>query len=206
MKNLLIELHYLPSIEYFKQVLNHDTIYLEACENFQKQSYRNRCEILSANKISTLSIPVKTKKRLITEVEIDYTQRWLNDHWRAIVSAYNKSPYFEHYEFLFHDVFFQKYTRLFELNQELFSLCLKLLEIDKKIECTTDYQKDIISSITDYRGSIQAKKKDTSKKYQKYTQVFGEEFADNLSIVDLLFCEGNNATNILKTSLVKDQE
>merc|ERR1712194_399922 len=166
-------------------------------ENFQKQSYRSRCEILTVSKINSLSIPIKSKKKLITDVEIDYTQRWLNDHWRAIVSSYNKSPYFEHYEFLFHDVLFQKHRHLFELNQELFSLCLKLLEINKKIECTTDYRKDIVSSITDYRERIQAKRKDTSKKYQKYTQVFGEKFATNLSIIDLLFCEGNNATHIL---------
>lgn len=205
MKDLLIELHYLPNIEYFKQVLIHDTIYLEACENFQKQSYRSRCEILSANKVNTLSIPVKSKKRFIKDVEIDYSQRWLNDHWRAIVSSYNNSPYFEHYEFLFHDIFFQKHSYLFELNQELFSLCLKLLEIDKKVECTTDYRKDIVSSVTDYRNNIQAKKKNTSKKYQEYTQVFGEKFVSNLSIVDLLFCEGNNATHILKSSLAKEQ-
>lgn len=201
MKDLLIELHYLPTVEYFKQVISHDVIHLEACENYQKQTYRNRCEVLTSNKVSTLAIPVKAKKRLISTVEIDYNQSWLNDHWRTIVSAYNNSPYFEHYEYLFHDLFFKKHRYLIELNQELFSLCLKLLQIDKEVVLTTDYHKEVVNSMDDFREKIHPKKEIISSTYFSYHQNFGEKFEPNLSIIDLLFCEGNNALQVLKQSL-----
>ncbi|MCP4520521.1 MAG: WbqC family protein [Cytophagales bacterium] len=203
MNHLLIELHYLPSVEYFKQIIQHDELHIEACENFQKQTYRSRCKILTSNGVNTLSIPVNAKGRFIQDVTIDYSQRWLNDHWRAIVSAYNNSPYFEHYEMYFHDVFFRKPSHLFELNVELLSLSLKLLGFDKKVVLTTDYQKEIVSSIADWRNKIHPKKLDSSRSYIPYTQVFesSEGFVENLSIVDLLFCEGNYAQEIIKSSI-----
>ena len=66
-------------------------------ENFQKQSYRNRCVIYGANGPLTLVIPVNKKrgrKNIITDILIDYNTDWQNMHWKSMVSAYQNSPFF----------------------------------------------------------------------------------------------------------------
>jgi hypothetical protein len=200
MSTLLLETQYLPSIRYFVEILNHDRLIIEAFENYQKQTYRNRCRILTSNKINILSVPViNTHRKVLTrEVEIDYSQKWLNMHWRGITSAYAKSPFFEYYADYFKEVLFKKQRFLFDLNIELLTLCLKFLRVDKSIELSKEYynvsdREDVI----DLRNIICHNSKSEIITGIEYTQVFGRQFVPNLSILDLLFCEGNNASKIL---------
>src|SRR5690606_30373631 len=103
----LLSLHYLPCIEYFACFIKYDKIYLEACESYTKQSYRNRCRIKTSQRIDTLSVPVCKADRHtnIQDVRIDYSQGWVKDHWKGIQTAYGKSPFFEHYADLFSHIF-----------------------------------------------------------------------------------------------------
>ena len=202
--SILIEAQYFPNLEYFFNILEHDIVYIEACESFQKQSYRNRCHILSANKVDILSIPVINPGRdvLIKEVKIDYRQKWMNVHWGAIRSAYGKAPFFEYYADFFHDIYLKKHTYLFDLNLEVMTVCLKLLGIDKKIELTTFFDKNPGLEIADFRSVIHPKKVNNSYiiTWVSYPQLFGRYFVPNLSILDLLFCEGNNSIRVLRAS------
>jgi hypothetical protein len=200
--DLLIDLHYLPCIEYFVQILHHEKIQLEACENFQKQSYRNRCNLLSANKIDTLTVPVlkSNSKMLIKEVEIDYSQPWQKNHWRAIRSAYGKAPYYEYFCDYFSKLYDKKTRFLWELNLEGLTVCLKLLQIQKQIEFTTEYNKEAsihVNSLKDKRSWIHPKKAVEEAGFS-YPQVFGREFVPNLSVIDLIFNEGPNGKALLK--------
>ena len=103
MSKILIELHHLPCLDYWKTILEaHNLgkeVILEANENFNKQSYRNRTYILGANGKLALTVPVQkgSQKTLITEVKIDYSADWNRQHWQSIKSAYGKSPFFIHY-------------------------------------------------------------------------------------------------------------
>ena len=204
---VLIDLQYLPSIEYFTVFNIHKDIVIEACENFEKQSYRNRAHIMSANKITPLSIPVLggNSKQSIRDIRIDNKQRWLDIHWRGILSAYGKAPYFEYYADYFNQIFFKRHEFLFELNLELLTLCLKLLNYDNVITFSEKYQKNPVGGILDLRSVIHPKK-DFSKNvfYQSYSyiQLFGKEFVPNLSIIDVLFSEGPNADNVIHQSTV----
>ncbi len=92
---VLIELHYLPCIAYFAYLAHAESVVIEAHEHYVKQSYRNRCQILTASKVVSLSVPVQKGNRtqLIRDLKIDYSQSWLKDHWRTIASAYGKAPY-----------------------------------------------------------------------------------------------------------------
>lgn len=206
-KSLLIEAHYFPNLEYFLNILEHDVVYIEACESFQKQSYRNRCHILSANKVDILSIPVINPGRnvLIKEVKIDYNQKWMNVHWGAIRSAYGKAPFFEYYADFFHDIYFKKHTYLFDLNLEAMTVCLKLLGIDKRIELTTFFDKNPGPEIVDLRSVIHPKKANNPYiiTWISYPQIFGRYFVPNLSVLDLLFCEGNNSISVMRGSKKK---
>src|SRR5690554_1787135 len=198
----LLSLHYLPCIEYFACFVKYDKILLEASENYTKQSYRNRCLIKSSQRIDILSVPVCKDGRHIPikEVRIDYSQGWVKDHWRGIQSAYGKSPYFEHYVDLFENVFKKSPTSLFDLNYELLTLCLDLLQIDAAMSFTVEYQQSTPNDVLDYRMRIHHKNSYQNNDILRqciYPQVFGSNFAENLSIIYLLFCEGPNSSHIL---------
>jgi hypothetical protein len=197
----------MPSIEYFTVLHLHKNIEIEVCENFIKQSYRNRAHILSSNKINQLSIPVigGNSKQNIKEIKMDNDQRWMDVHWRGIVSAYGKAPYFEFYADYFNQIFLKKHTSLFDFNFEILTLCLKLLNYDNVITFSEKHELTTREGTLDLRSSIHPKKDfSTNTYYQPYSyiQLFGKEFVPNLSIIDVIFCEGPNASNIIHQSTV----
>jgi hypothetical protein len=204
-QSVLIDLHYLPSLEFFSYILSYDEVILESKEYYTKQSYRNRCYVLGANKIEMLTIPILdgNKKTLIKDVKIDNNQRWQLIHWRTIKAAYGKSPFFEYYSDYFEGVFEKKHEFLWEFNFNMLTICLKLLRLNKTISQTESYEKSYGSIIFDARGQIIPKNiQECTDLYKPvvYQQNFGNEFVPNLSILDLLFCRGNQATEILKKS------
>ncbi|GGD56989.1 hypothetical protein GCM10011514_21370 [Emticicia aquatilis] len=205
-QSVLIDLQYLPSIEFFACIQSFSEIILECNENYIKQSYRNRCYILGSNKTEMLIVPVVdgNKKILIKDMKIDYSQRWNINHWRTISAAYGKSPFYEFYSDYFRNIYDKKHTYLWDLNLEMLTMCLKLLRVSKTIRQTEVYEKEANSTVFDARNLINPKKvSDSSQFYlpSPYQQNFGNEFVPNLSIIDLLFCRGNQATEILKKSM-----
>ncbi|WP_247234551.1 WbqC family protein [Telluribacter sp. SYSU D00476] len=205
-KEVLIELHYLPSLAYFTCLMSHDIIWLETQENYPKQTYRNRCYVLTTNKVDVLTVPVQagSKKAPVREVLIDYGQDWIRRHWGCFQSAYGKSPYFEYYAPYLEEIYRRKPEYLFDLNYELLTLCLRLIGIKKDIRYNMSYSENVPSNIFDARSLINDKKKDSAEVFYKstsYYQTFGNDFVPNLSIVDLLFNQGPEARRILTESI-----
>lgn len=201
-----IELQYLPSLEYFACLLKYGEIEIEAQEYFLKQTYRNRCHILTANGVDTLIVPVvhSEPKMPIKEVKIDYSQPWVKRHWGAIVAAYAKAPYFEYFGTDFERVFQRKPTFLFDLNWELLTICLRLLRLKPTIRLTETYQPTLENGQFDALSLVHPKKGYGHNNLYVpvvYQQNFGREFVPNLSVIDLLMCQGAEATNILKRSV-----
>jgi WbqC-like protein family len=199
----------LPSLEYFACLLKYSEVALEAHEHFVKQTYRNRCHILTANGMDTLIVPVihTAPKMLIREVKIDYSQSWVKRHWGAIVAGYGKAPYFEYFADNFDLIYQKKPTFLFDLNWELLTICLKLLRFKPTIRLTESYQTTLKEGQFDALSLIHPKKDTGYNNLQTsvvYQQNFGTKFVPNLSILDLLMCQGAEATNILKQSVVVD--
>ncbi len=200
-KPCIIELHYLPCIEWFAQVLLHDEVIVERHEHYEKQSYRNRCHIRAAHGLHRLIIPVKVHGKVpVHQVKIDYSQKWVNNHWRTLTSAYRLSPFFEHYEEELHRLMYTRFVSLYELNLALLRACLKWLKADIRISESPAFRTQYDNSVTDLRNLIHPKKKpiDSLSCQIRYTQVFGMDFMDNLSIIDLLSCEGPHAAVLLK--------
>lgn len=202
-KTVLIELHYLPSLEYFVCLMNFDKIIIEAAEHFQKQTYRNRCYILGANKTQMLSIPVnRTGKKIpIREAKINNSQGWQREHWRSIESAYGKAPYYKFYCDIFKEIYFAPPEYLFDFNRKLLTVCLKLIGLNIVVEESRKYLDKPVEGVFDARGKIQPDKNPDFYMPIAYYQVFGNVFVPNLSIIDLLFCEGNNARMVLDKSI-----
>lgn len=150
----------------------------------------------------TLIVPLTGKhgKTLITDVRIDHTQKWLNNHWRTIQSAYAKAPFFEFYADGLHDTLFRKHTFLFDLNRELLTLCLKWLKLTVPLEESLTYETSCPAPIVDLRNAISAKNPPPPTVVlgsKPYTQVFGRSFVNNLSVIDLVFCTGPQALTYL---------
>lgn len=205
----IIELHYLPNIQYFTKLLLYDQILIDQHENYQKGSYRNRCHLAGVNELLRLSIPLqkgKNRSMPIRDVKIAYDDSWQTQHWGSIRSAYGKAPFFEHYADYFRPFYQKKYAFLFDLNYEIFMQLLPLLTVESSIKLTLSYQKEY-SSTTDLRDQIVPKKRTHQADHffepQKYPQVFQEKngFLSNLSILDVLFCAGPQSTLILEDSI-----
>jgi hypothetical protein len=207
-KPVLIETQYLPSIAYFSAIMAGTEVLIEAHENFQKQTYRNRGYINSSQGPIPLIVPLvkMTGNNLITEVKIDYSQRWLSNHWRAIQSSYGKAPFFEYYSDELHDVLFTKFDSLFELNSNLLTLCLKWLKCKTPVRGTSTFEKSPEQPIYDLRSTISPKNQHRLYQFYEaaiYPQVFGNKFVPNLSLIDLIFCEGPGARDIVHASTPK---
>jgi hypothetical protein len=204
----LLTTAYFGNIHYYSKFYQYDEVLIESHENFQKQSYRNRCDIYAANGRLTLTVPViysNRPKTKIKDVRIDYATDWQKMHFRSIESAYRSSPFYEFFmdEFMF--VFEQKEKFLFEMNQKITDILLELLQLsaDKARETITFIQKtEIHDSMRDFRSLIHPKSKenDPDFKIYPYHQVFEEKhgFIENLSVLDLLFNEGGNSGGVLK--------
>jgi hypothetical protein len=205
MKTGLIEPHYLPCLEYFCALLPFDKLVLEKHEHYVKQSFRNRCHINTAQGPVMLVVPLTAKhgKVPFKDIRIDQTGKWQNNHWRSIQSAYAKAPFFEHYAPELHTILYRDFDFIFDLNLEVLSFCLNSLGLQKELSETENYQKEAGLQICDLRSQITSKKPYSSRTFYQpkpYYQVFGNTFASNLSLIDLLFCEGPNALATLKAS------
>ena len=205
MSELILSSAYLPPVEYFGLILNFENVIIEDSESYQKQSFRNRTQILSANGLLPLSIPICQHKSdiLIKDIRIDYKTSWQRNHWRSIQSAYNNSPYFLYYQDFLIPFFQKKSTFLFDFNFEITLLFMNLLKIDKQIRFTGNFIASYGDAF-DCRNTIHPKKSSLPdyrfKLKQPYYQVFETklDFIPNLSILDLLFNEGANACSILQ--------
>ena len=203
--NVLIESQYLPSVAYFTLLAHSNQIWIEAHESFEKQTYRNRCEILGANNIQRLTVPLHSANSglPIQKMRIDHRQKWVNNHWRSIQSAYGKAPFFDYYSDYIHQELFKPSETIFELNSRLLTLCLKMLGLQNKLNFTEKYDLTPAKDIFDYRSVIHPKKETEQLAWfrpETYYQVFGKDFVPNMSLLDLMFCMGPDSLVVLKKS------
>ena len=196
--------------------LSPSVVYIEACENYQKQSYRNRCRFYAADGVQALSFPVihegGTHKHPVSEVKIDYSTPWLLQHKRAIVSAYRTSAYFEYYQDELFAIMDSRPETLLEMNTSLLKFFIEKTGLHVDLRMTEEYSHDGSSILPDgsllicedFREKIHPKRPnsilhdlDLEKPYfQVFAQKYG--FKSDLSIMDLLFNEGPDSILYLK--------
>lgn len=193
---MLLSTAYFPPVEYFAILAKYSVVYLEAHENYVKQSYRNRCRILTANGVEDLRFPiVHDGTKLITEVKVDYKTPWVRRTEYAIDSAYYSSPFFEYYRDGVFAILDSHPETLWELNLQLIRFfCSKIgLATDLRLTSSREFVAD------DFRDIIHPKK-EAIMATAPYWQVFREKFGfvPNLSVMDLLFNEGPESICYLK--------
>jgi hypothetical protein len=192
----LLPISYLGPVAYYSAILQSEEIFIETKEHFIKQSLRNRCTIMGANGSQTLTIPKERKssdKTLISDISISNQDNWQKSHWQSIVSAYNSSPFFEYYKDDLLPFYNTKYSSLFDFNLKLINTILELIQIENKLNFTSNFQKK-------FNGLDLRSSKFILENQQEYQQVFCEKysFIHNLSILDVLFNLGPETTSYLE--------
>jgi len=198
--NMIIHPTYFPNIASFVGMSLASSLVMEAEDNFQKQTYRNRAYIYGANGKLALNIPVRftqKNRQKYSDVKIANDEKWQDNHWKSIESAYRTSPFFEYYQDDLRPLFKEKKEFLFDFNIECIQAISECIELDLNPEKTTEFIKNYDDG-NDYRFLVNAKKEPVFS-FDSYIQVFSEKhgFIPNLSILDLLFNEGPNTLNYL---------
>ena len=203
----LLELPYWPPVSWLTIARHSDVLWLEACEHYQKGSYRNRCHIAGPNSLQRLSIPLEKGKHQqspIRDVRISYRESWQQQHWRSITAAYGNAPFFEHLEAPLVKLYEKPFAFLFDFNVEILQFVLNWLDVSPEIKQTTQYLEQAQAPLTDWRNQITPKAATLPDWFQPkaYPQVFLERhgFLPDLSALDLLFCCGKQSGWILQQS------
>lgn len=200
--DVLLHPGYFPNCHTMAVVAQHQVIW-EVWDNFQKQTYRNRCYIATDQGSLMLNIPIvhvggTTGRQTYREVRIDNNYPWQRQHWRSLATAYRSAPFFEYFEEDLRPIFETPFTFLMELNlQTLASLC-NLLNLPCPSGRSNHYETEP-ENVVDARRLIRSKDK-TAIHMPDYPQVFQERhgFLKNLSTLDLLFNEGPAALAYLQ--------
>ena len=186
---------YLAPVEYYSYLFRSEFIVIEINDNYQKQSYRNRCALAGANGPLSISIPIVKPDKdnsKMKDIRIADHGNWRHLHWNAILSAYNSTPYFQYFEDDFRPFYERKIEFIHDFNEELRQLICRFIGINKDVRYTETYINEEIEGYIDLREKIHPKK-ESDFKTEPYYQIFVSKygFINNLSILDLLFNMGN---------------
>ncbi len=220
---MLLEIAFFPPVSYFAAIAEEFTlspgrvnsfvpaqVYIEACENYQKQSYRNRCHIYATGGREALSVPIVhengTYALPIRKLRIDWTKPWLTAMKRTIMSAYESSPWYDYYKDDLFAVLDARHEYLFDLDLDILQFFLKKTGVMADVRFTEEYtSRGDWRHGLDYRGMIHPKRPNQILERlgldKPYWQVFSAKhgFLPDLSIMDLLFNEGPDSIMYLKS-------
>ena len=208
MTTALLQTTYFGPVQWYQKLKRYDHCVIEQYDSYQKQTYRNRCVIATANGLQALTVPVDHSPLTIDHVHckdlrISDHNQWRRVHWNALQSAYSESPFFEYYADDIRPLFEQKYEFLIDFNEAIRQKMCELLDIETSVSYSSGFMvhgswfRVQGSGFRDFREVIHAKHPQDDPEFQprSYWQVFQHRygFQPNLSILDLLFCMGPEA-------------
>jgi hypothetical protein len=203
---ILLSTAFFPPVSWMAAALQSERVEIEIHETYPKQTFRNRCNIATSSGILSLTVPVNRVNGNHTktcDIHIDNSKNWQLQHWRSIVTAYNKTPYFLYYRDLLEPLFVKQQQLLIHLNHEILYCLLKALQF-KTIELSYSEQYEFKPEYHDLRNSFHPKINQPTGltiEFPRYMQAFEENngFIPDLSILDLLFNLGPDASTYLAT-------
>lgn len=202
---IVIEAQFFPPISYFWLFNQSEHILIDVHEHFVKQTYRNRMVINGTNGPLTLSIPINHErlKMPMKDVKVQHREDWQKQHWRSIQSAYGKAPFFDHFAPYIAPVFRKEQKYLLDYLLESLSICQTLMSKTFNMDLSKKYIEHDDSADFDFRSAV-SPKSDLGNlagfSPEAYFQLFGKDFVPNLSVLDLLFCEGPNTIPTVERS------
>jgi hypothetical protein len=200
---LVIECQYFPTISYFKLLDQFTYVEIEQWESYKKGGYRNRATIIGSNGPIELIIPLaggREQKKLVKDIEVDNTTNWKTIHSRSIKSSYSNSPFYEYYAKQVYKLINADISNLVEFNIQILEWLLNTLKINISIGLTPEFKREVPCLDARNIFTPTTLPLDDQNFQPRYYQVFEDRqgFKSNLSILDLLFCEGPNASNLIR--------
>ena len=224
MTNIIIrQPGYLPNLGFFKKIQSCDTFVFLDDIQFVKDRFDNRNRIRTKDGVSWLTVPIKRPvfKKNLNEILISNDLHWQLDHLNIIEEAYGKTPFFNTYWSSLQKILDKKWTSLIELNLELIQYFMSTLNLATPTILSSTLKKSLDRSqrlldicnhlnASCYISGISGKDYLDEKIFHNsgikvvyenfqhpvYNQIHGN-FIENLSIVDLLFNQGENSQKIL---------
>jgi hypothetical protein len=205
MSTALLQTTFFGPIQWYQKLYRYEQTLIEQYDSYQKQTYRNRCVIATANGLQVLTVPVEhnadsqeliANSPKVKDLRISDHNQWRRIHWTALQSAYSESPFFDYYADDIRPFFEKKYEYLVDFNEAIRQTVCDLLDIHPNVSYTSGFRYQL-SGTDDFREVIHAKHPQHDADFQprRYWQVFERKygFQANLSILDLLFNMGNEA-------------
>ena len=226
-KIAILQSNYIPWKGYFDLINMVDEFILYDDMQYTRRDWRNRNKIQTPTGTQWLTIPVEVKGKYfqsINETKIS-DKGWVKKHWGAIVHNYSKAKHFHKYKSIFEPLYLDnEETSLSQLNYNFILAINKILGITTKISWSSDFTlvegkterllglcKDC--QATEYlsgpsaKGYLDEKLFDAENikvswmdysNYPEYTQL-NTPFEHGVSILDLIFNEGENAIKFMKS-------
>ena len=113
MKCVILQPSYIPWRGYFDQIYQADVFIFYDDVQYDKNGWRNRNIIKTAQGPQWLTIPVRTRGTVsesipINQIPIAWDKPWNTHHWKGIQLGYKKAPFFEKYAGFFEEIYCRK--------------------------------------------------------------------------------------------------
>ncbi len=209
---ILADLHYFPPVSFFYASYAETNVVFSEYDAYRKMSFANRCLIAGANNIIGLSIPLeggRQQKASMKEIRVSPAEPWQKQHWRSLMSAYNRSPFFDHYSGDLEKLYHTKQLFLLDWNRT----CMEWIKTKTGWPPAIHFPGSGSSGdpageerlpegraiLEDWRNRMRPKNY-LSFPAPVYHQVFADTrgFQANLSVLDLLFNMGPQCAEILR--------
>ena len=218
---------YLPWLGLFHKIALADRFVIYDGVQYEPKGFDNRNRIRSTDGPFWLTVPVLRKghrSRPIDDIRINNALPWQRKHWQAILSSYGKAPRFGRYADALEATYHREWRTLVELNEHLLRWLMdelglrrsidrasalgleadgsaRVLDMCKKLGAKTYVFGEHGRSYADLDAFIAAGVEVFFQQYNHpvYSQIHGEPFEPNLSVIDLLFNHGDNALDIIMT-------
>ncbi|WP_248723507.1 WbqC family protein [Seonamhaeicola sp. ML3] len=224
-KIAILQSNYIPWKGYFDLIASVDEFIIYDEMQYTKNDWRNRNKIKTPTGVSWITIPVRVEKlsQTINQTQIS-NNNWVTKHIKTLQANYAKAKYFKNHKDFVFDLYHQasKTSSLSEINFIFIENICNFLNIKTKLSFSTDY--NLIEGKTERLIDLIKQSKGTSyisgpaaksyidenlfndnnlnlewmdySKYKEYNQLY-PPFEHGVSILDLIFNEGENSSNFL---------
>lgn len=228
-KIAILQSNYIPWKGYFDLINMVDEFVFYDDVQYTKRDWRNRNKIKTPNGLVWLSIPVEVKGKYFQKINetMVIDKDWAKKHWQSILHNYSKAKYFKNYKDIFEELYLNcNEEYLSQINYKFISTINRIFGINTKLRCSSEFNlidgqtekllgicKDCNADIylsgpaaKDYFNEDLATKENIKVEwmdysgYDEYTQLY-PPFEHGVSILDLIFNEGENAKKFMKSFL-----